>query len=420
MYQDNSLIMAVSSKQISNNYKRNLIFLLLSAITSGIGTGMTMSALGWVIINIYHKSQQVAFIQSVSTLLSFIFMLNLMSIIDKFDRKKILQILFLIGFFLQLITYLYWQNSERDLLLLYICSVISVVIRLGDQVTRTALIREITPPDNQFFSSKALEFTRQFITFMSGAIGMLILNFYTFDMVLLIDAFTYLAALFLLIFVAVHSSNINKAETNKTSYLQEISSGVDFCKSNKFIFIFSIITLIPYILIIVQNILYPSHFAFYLNSNAGAYAFLSVPYGLGALLSVRMKQLEVDKMILRIKTNIFIYIIVSLAIGLIRNVYVTYMCLFVFAFAHSCIRVDRLSLQMKYVPNENIGKFTSLFEIIAILIITPLGLFISYIVDNYDLYSAWLIISAISLLCLVIFNKYTNKLHLNTWNLKAA
>ncbi|HIC44324.1 MAG TPA: MFS transporter, partial [Sulfurimonas sp.] len=279
--------------------------------------------------------------------------------------------------------------------LLFTTGILSGTIRAGDQTTRTVLSKDLFSPDDYGDLNRCLEVARQFITFLAGGLGGLLLAYGNFTSILLLDCLSYLVGGLLILKLKTTQTFTQK----KTTIWDGPKAVFSFLSQNKAFTTFSFLTMIPFILVVVQNVLYPIHFKAFLGLEGGAFAFLSIPYGAGAISSAWLgpklkKSLGETFMILVL---FMAYTFATLLIGICQNVGVTYGCLFLFACCHSCIRIERMTLLMKKVPNEMAGRITGFFDLIALLFNIILTFLIGHITDTYSLVHSWLFLGLIML-----------------------
>jgi len=389
---------------------QNFLILFLSTIISGIGTGITLIGISWIIIQEYESSRIIASLTVASHLITFLFIPKFSTLVDKISRKQIALSLFLVGGVIQFFVGAILLRYGVVLYIIFISAVVSSLIRTCDQVNRLALSKQLFPEKDYPILNAYLEFARQAITFLAGGGATFIFRHAGLTAIILCDAATYLIGFVLIKFI------VDKKEKFKTTGLEKNVHGtksnsliLDFKETfsyllrDKNLFFYYLLTLIPYIVVVSQNVIYPAHFHKFLKTGSEAFAFLAVPYGLGAVLAALVdaqckKYMSSHSLIC---TCFILYVISVPLVIWIPNVYITFGCLFIFAMAHATIRIERMTFLMREISDKQMGRVTGFFELISLLFNIILAVLAGYAADNFGVGYAWLIFEAVMLTALV-------------------
>jgi len=367
-------------------------WLFLSVICSGVGTGITLMAVNWSLLTMFGSTEKVAQLSVWMTLASFFCLPFISSWLDQFSRKKVLASVFFIGAFSQ---FLFWgvglyQGVTPSLL--FSIGILSGILRASDQTTRTVLSKDLFSKDDYADLNRCLEVARQAITFLAGGLGSLLMASQHFSLVLFLDGLSFLLAGVFIYQIKTPETFLKKNPYQNLSFLKGPKEVFQFLKEHKDFALFSFITLFPFVFVVIQNILYPAHFKIFLGLEGSAFAFLSLPYGLGAITSAwmntKLKKLFGKDLMLMIFFGVY-----SLAIFTIisfKGLFITYSCLFIFAFCHSSIRIERMTVLMKTIPSHLAGRMTGLFDSLALLLNIGFSLLIGFLADQWSLTSSWL------------------------------
>lgn len=385
------------SQQLLRN--KSFILMLLSTLFSGIGIGMTLIAIPWTIIKTVESSSLIATMTVVGNIAIVLLLPKLSTHIDIKPKKRVMSALYLIGISTQLFVFtsLWFELAIPMLALLFGSYVISLFIRAGDQVIRLAWSQELFEPSDYQRVAQWLEVTRQAITLLAGGGATLLLKSTGLKWIIFADACSYLIG-FLLILCIISRSESKQKQQEKAPKNKEDNTYAlvfTFFKERPEYLLITSVTLIPYIVVVAQNILYPAHFSQYLKTTEAAFAFHAVPYAIGALLAPILAsriRLSLENMV----TPIFIsYLFTIGLIILFRNTTVTYVCLFLFAFLHVSIRIKRDTFLMQETPKKIMGKTKGLFETASSFSRAALALAIGALADAFGIAFTWLLFAFI-------------------------
>ncbi len=264
---------------------------------------------------------------------------------------------------------------------------VSIFIRSADQVIRSAWAQDLFDASDYESINQWLEVTRQAITLLAGGGATLLLKNTGLEWIIFADACSYLIGLGLILFIV--SETTQKYGHHQSMDTARYSAVFSFFAREKEYLLLTTVTLIPYIIVVAQNILYPAHFKHYLQTTEAAFAFHAVPYAMGALLAPMLTKkirLNLNALI----TPIFIgYSLALIIVILIKSIVITYLCLFCFAFLHVSIRIKRDTYMMHKTPKNIMGKTKGLFESAASVFRAVLCLAIGFIADDFGVPYAW-------------------------------
>ena len=372
------------------------VIINLSASTFLSGTGM---ALFFTFSSLFiQKKSQSSLYVSISSILSSLFVLIVLSYlsnkIDKFSKRNILIYIYLISSFLSLFgAYFSSKVSNETLIVLIIIAytIFFSIVRSIDQISRTAYIKIECNEKSYYSNNKILEGIRQGITFISGGIASIFLGITLNPLYFFIfNSIIFFISVFPLLAISKDKLTIIDKKTNKKiSFYNKILEGYKSLIKlpNNYLLIFS---MIPYITVVSLNVTYPAYFL-EINSNPIFYAFLSIPYGAGALFASFKKFKNINFEILFIK-YLIIFVIFVFVGSFSKNSYLSYICLFFIAYSHATIRINRNTYLMNITGRTEISKILSLFEIIFILGSILMSLILGYLTDLFSPKISWIVL----------------------------
>ncbi|MEX1189885.1 MAG: MFS transporter [Bacteroidia bacterium] len=371
---------------------RKAYWLLFSAnAVSGFAQGITMLAIPWYFSRQLGKPELFGSIYGITTLLMIFWGLYAGSIIDRFSRKWVFFGVNIVGFLLlggvSLFGYLNDGPGAFGAMLVFMGTIFIFNIHYP---ALYAFGQEIT--ERQYYGrfTSWAEIVGQTTSIASGAAGALLLaglkpgqidfaglHFYNsleitawkLEEIFLADALTYALGLILIASITYTPLAERKRETGNS--FERIKKGFSLLKKNPLLMLFgnASFAIFVVLLITVQQLL-PVYVDQHLEAGAGWYAFAEFLYSIGAMLAgVGMVWL------FRSKNMVFgVLTLMVITVG----VYFTWSFTDIkWLFAFLCIlvgltnagtRVLRTTWIFEHVPNQTIGRVSSVFQTYNILL----------------------------------------------------
>jgi DHA3 family macrolide efflux protein-like MFS transporter len=418
--------------------KQAIRLLFTANIISGIAQGITMIAIPWYFIDIKGEASLFGAIYAAITLASLVWSLYSGTLIDKYSRKHMFIWVTSIGFVVVGgIAFIGFQIGEVPMWLVATVFGLTMFNYQVHYPTLYAFGQEITAKKDYSKMNSYLEIQGQVANITAGALGALLLsgvdaetlrffgvnelpfNIEAWKMheVFLLDASTYLCAAIIISFIKYTPVANRKQDVG--SIVQRIKMGVTFLKENKLIFHFgnTSYNVFAFVLLCVHMLL-PMYVDNHLEESAGLFSVSYMLYAIGALSAgvwVRkmFKETEFVKgiillmiicaigtLVIAFTKSIFLFVIYSLMIGL----------------TNAGVRIMRITYLFKYVPNGIIGRVSSVFHVINILIrFGFISLFsLAYFSENSNIIYAFLISGIFLLASLLVLCFYYKKLAANS------
>lgn len=367
------------------NSKNAIFLLLLANFISGISQGITMLAVPWYFTDIV--SQPVLFqkIYFTITLLSIFWGLFAGTIVDRYNRKKIFLWINVVGFLVLggagLVGFLsrsyHWIFPTVVYATTYFIYNIHFPALYG-------LAQEITPPDQYTKVTSRLEVQGQLTWTISGGVAAILIsgvsatNWGAFAIpaikalpihqLFLIDAITYLVALYL-IFKITLTPNPNKV-VDTASLTDRLKSGFGYLRKHPALFVFGNASLAVFVCILLQATLTnPIYVKNFLHAGGAVYAWSDMVFSAGALIAGfitarlfrSINTIDGIIMITTVSALMFTFQIFN------TNLLLFFISFFIVGFANSAIRIQRVSYIFKQIPNHTIGRASSVFFMINVL-----------------------------------------------------
>ncbi len=376
-----------------------------ATLLSGLGTGVLLVMANWLLLKLYESSTIIGILTAASYFACFLALPVLSGWLDRYHRRHLLQRIYVVTGVIQLVLAGFALAGGTELILLAVSVILSVLVRMLDQMARLAIAQQLVPKARYREVSRHLEILRQGITLVSGVIVAVLIDKIALHHLLILDAATYLCGGMLL--CLVQCQHQGGAATKSQSKLTELREGLSFLKQNHYFFSLMVVTLVPYVLVLSQNAIHPAHVEEVLQLDGDAYALIGVVFGVGAVAAPVLLTWIHRLGLLREKV-IFVgfvgYLSASCIILLWPGFYATCIAMLLFSASHSVVRIERLAFMMEYAPVSLVGRISGVFEFIGLISVVLVTSMIGVIADQFSVNSAWAAMLVIILVGAVLFS----------------
>ena len=368
-----------------------IILLFISNIISGLAQGISMIAIPWYFIEIIDKPEFFAYSYIVITSLTLFWGIYAGSIIDRYSRKKIFILTNLIcGLFIGSIAIYGYNNNYLSELLVVSVFAITIFNYNIHYPNLYAFGQEITEKKNYGKLNSYIEVQGQTTSVLAGAFAAILLtgtnnrsleiagfNFeLPFDVtpwqiydIFLLDAFTYV--LVIAIISIIRYVPINNETVDVGSLFERLKIGFTYLKDNPVIFLFGITSYMLFAFTLVElHVILPSYVHDFLEASGNVYASAEVYYSIGAIFS--------GVLILRLLSKFNTYFAVTFlmmnvalafyAMTFYKSLLIFFIGSLILGITNAGVRILRTTYLFNHIPNNLIGRATSVFSSLNILI----------------------------------------------------
>ncbi|MGB4968057.1 MAG: MFS transporter [Saprospiraceae bacterium] len=367
-----------------NENRRAIQWLMIANTISGIAQGISMLAIPW-----YFAKSGEANLFGWSFFLANIFMLFVAPfsgvLIDKYDRVKVFIYLFLfIGIIELSISAIALQSGGIKFPFIYLVFLLTFLSYSVHYPNLYALIQQITPAEKYGKLTSILEIQGQFSTIVAGALGAILLDgsdgyikilgiqlgsFFRFEpwkieWIFIVDAITYFLAA--LILTKLKFKPLVQLQVDHSSVFLRMADGWHYLWGRKHILWFGIFSLGIFATLMVESFtLLPAYVKYCLDQGAGVFAAAEIYYAVGALTA----GLIIRKLFHKIKVPISILIMTMItAVGYILvAIFQSTLLLFVYSvilgLCNAGTRIQRMSYLFSVIPNQFMGRVSSIFNL---------------------------------------------------------
>lgn len=371
--------------------KKALHRLLFANAISQFAQGISMLAIPWYFAKHLDQASLFALIYAFATFFTLFWGLYAGTLIDKYSRKKIFQLICVISAIVLLsISLSGFTMGYTPTILVGFVFCFTVFNYNIHYPTLYAFGQEITERKNYGITNSLLEIIGQSTNVLSGATAVLLiegidfpkLNLYVsaweIHEIFLLDGVTYVFAFFI-----IRSINYDPIEQFKKStepILKRLIDGIQFLKKRSVLFHFgnSSYTLFIFVLI-SMHLLWPMYIEDHLAEDGNVYAGTKLHYAIGALFS----GFFVARFFKR-KDPIFSIIVLSaLSLGAFiilasnKSVVLLLICALILGVTNAGVRIQRITFLFNHIPNYIIGRSNSVFQSINICLRTAFLAFFS-------------------------------------------
>ena len=414
-----------------------IILLFISNIISGLAQGISMIAIPWYFIEIIDKPEFFAYSYIVITSLTLFWGIYAGSIIDRYSRKKIFILTnFFCGLFIGSIAIYGYNNNYLSELLVVSVFAITIFNYNIHYPNLYAFGQEITEKKNYGKLNSYIEVQGQTTSVLAGAFAAILLtgtnnksleiagfNFeLPFDVtpwqiydIFLLDAFTYV--LVIAIISIIRYVPINNEKVDVGSLFERLKIGFTYLKDNPVIFLFGITSYMLFAFTLVElHVILPSYVHDFLQASGNVYASAEVYYSIGAIFS--------GVLILRLLSKFNTYFAVTFlmmnvalafyAMTFYKSLLIFFIGSLILGITNAGVRILRTTYLFNHIPNNLIGRATSVFSslniLIRIILISIFALPFFNIDDNIRWgYMIGVIMMVVSSFVLLILHRKTSK-----------
>jgi MFS family permease len=383
---------------------RRLYLLLVANLFSSIGTGITMTAVPWLLVQKPHGGTWFGYMSTTMTIVMFLLTPYVGMWIDHMSRKAVLMFGEAMGLVIAIAFALYgMMETEYHVWHLAFLFASGSLYYFLFYPALFAFNQEVFHYDQYKTLNGIMEIQGQLATVISGGAASLLLTKVPLYSILWLDACTYMIAIVGLFFIPYQRS-VRSEETH--SFWTKMTEGYHYMKARPLLFWFLLASLMPFIGVMMTNYLHPIYIADVLKEDSSVYGIQSMIYGIGAALAGAIVPLWLRKIgtEVSITITVFMYAIAMTMFLLVKSTWIFYMLVSLAAFGNAGTRVARSSLMMERIPNEKIGRVDSLFRALGFLIRSALlsvftGLVsLRHVLIPYAILSGLLIISGLLVL----------------------
>ena len=377
---------------------RAIILLFIANAISGIAQGMTMIAIPWYFAQM-DSLRYFGIVYIVTNVLSMFWVPWSGTVVDKYDRKKIFQVLTsCIGVIIISFGVFGIWNGGLSMILVASIFVITFLNYNMHYPCLYAFVQEITPPENYAKMTSLLEVIGQITTISAGAGATLLLEGATngqmdvfgmainigFDLepwaiqeIILLDGMTYFIAFTIISFISYVPLRKRTAEVG--SVLTRIKTGLRYLNGERSIFWFGVLSFMVFTMVLMDTFYMGANYVRnHLQESGDVYANAKMAYSIGAIcvgitIGFLMKKISLPAVVISLTfiiSGAYLYLSVN------ESVLLFFVMMLLVGICNAGCRISRITYLFRNVPNQFFGRAGSVFFQAHILLrIILLGIF---------------------------------------------
>lgn len=371
--------------------KKALNFLFAANTISGFAQGISMLAIPWYFSSILNDSATFGIIYAVTTIVSLFWGLYAGTLIDRYSRKIIFLstcvVSFIILFSVSIIGY-YLNYVPTFLIALVFCfTIFNYNIHYP---TLYAFGQEISEKQNYGKTNSLIEIIGQSTSIISGVFAAILLTginhdflteiginqYFKFEIqpwklheIFMLDASTYVIAFILIFFIKY--TPIKTFEIDKSSVWNRLIQGFSYLKKQPLLLHFGIASFAIFVILLIHvHQLMPIYVSKHLTANSSTYALGEMIYAVGALLSgigIRWAFRKTNT-INAIIVLMFMSFIAFELLAFTKSITILMLVSFILGLTNAGARILRVTYLFEHIPNNIIGRTSSVFNTINIFL----------------------------------------------------
>ncbi len=338
--------------------------LLLANITGSIGSGITIVAIPWLLVHRQNGDQVYGYVTIGTTIALFLFMPYYGSWIDKHSRKTMLLIgeLFGLTATLSMAAFAFFSGhvSVWQLMTSYFCGMMYYTLHYP---AKYAFLQQIIEPRHFQSLTGLMEIQGQTASMISGGLAGMLVDRVPLWLILLVDAATYLFSFAVQSTLPYESTHL-KAGAPSAGAWRMMAEGWHWLYGHARSSIFFACTLVPFVLVMVDNYLLPVYVKDVLLASARVFGGGEITFAVGALMAGVFIPIIAN----RRGANPVITVTMTLCLAavtmfmLYRTPTGYFVAMSIFGLGNAGCRVARTAAMLHVVPNAFMGRVGMFFN----------------------------------------------------------
>jgi MFS family permease len=339
--------------------------LLLANITGSIGSGVTIIAVPWLLVHRPGGDALYGYVTMATTLALFLFMPYYGAWLDRHSRKTMLLGGELFGFAatasMAAWAFATGHVAAWQLIVSYFCGMLYYTLHYP---AKYAFLQQIIERKHYQSLTGLMEVQGQAASMLAGGLAGLLIDHVPLWVILTADASTYLFSFLVQSNLPYTPTHLQEGATPPASAWHAMAEGWRWLDAHRAVSLFLGCTLVPFILVMVSNYLFPVYVADVLHASAQVFGNGEIVFAAGALLAgLWIPKLAIERgadRIILLTTGLCLAAIALLSVGGVSWTYYAAMALF--GLGNAGCRVARSAVMLHLVPNHVMGRVGVFFS----------------------------------------------------------
>lgn len=361
--------------------------LIAANLTSSIGSGVTIIAVPWLLVNRPGGSQIYGWATVLTTIAIFLFAPYYGAWVDRHSRKSMLLLSECFGAIATLSMALLgaWRGefATWQLVTVYFCGMFYYTLHFP---AKFAFIQQIFDRAHYQSLTSLMEVQGQTASMLAGGLASMLIDHVSLTTILLIDASTYLISLVLqssIPYEPTHQTAESK-NTPPSNAWRAVGEAWNWMRIRPALSTFLLCSFVPFLAIMVGNYLFPIYVAQTLHADPGVYGRSEMIFAAGAILA----GLGVPLLTARYNhTRTTVALAVVFLVGLVLvagwpRIVPFYLAMMLLGLGNAGVRVARNVIVLEAVPNAIMGRVNVFFLVFERALRTLLILLMASLIDT--------------------------------------
>ncbi|WP_245596192.1 MFS transporter [Paenibacillus taiwanensis] len=387
---------------------KNFRHYFIADIVSGFGVGMSTIGANWYLMDKTGSIGSIGFMLSLNVIAGFLVSAFAGSFIDKWNRKSIIL----------------WANVLRAAALLLITAAFvwtgfrieylyafAIVNGMGWALYMSAsrsLVQEIVPEKDLIHGNSLIEISLQVGMFMAGALSGVLYKYVGFEVILLLNALAFIVSSLFLRRIQ-YVPLVHEQETD--SFYQTFKDGIRYLTERPYIFLLGVVSIVPLVSTMVYNVVLPGYVSTAVQGDSVVFGLADMSYGIGGLLSGLIAAPLAQK--ISRHGTILLFFLVSvlnlLAIAVNSTILILYLGSVLVGLTNSSLRILITTSLMESVSKAYMGRATSVWMAISLLLQTVSATGLGTVIDRYSPGVGFICMSGLMLIGLLVYYVLSSK-----------
>lgn len=332
--------------------------LLLANITGSIGSGITIVAVPWLLIQRAHGEQLYGYVTIFSTIVLFALVPHYGAWLDRHSRKTAMLAAEVFGAGVTLIMaawmFVTGAAATWQLLVLYFSGMLYYTLHFP---AKFAFVQQIF--DRQHYQQLVglLEIQGQTASMLAGGLAAVMIDHVSLSTILLIDAATYIFSFFVQRTIPYEATHTATARP-KTGVLADMMEGLRWFGARPKFAVFIFCTLAPFVAVMVGAYLFPIYVQQILHAPAVVFGTGEMAFALGALAAglLAPRFLAKSPAATVALSMMTFFVLGLLLLSSVPKITAFYLALILLGLGNAGTRVARGSVLLHEVPNVLMGR----------------------------------------------------------------
>lgn len=360
--------------------------LIAANLTSAVGSGVTIIAVPWLLVNRPGGSQIFGWATALITVAIFAFAPYYGAWVDRHSRKTMLLLGEVFGavatLAMALVGILHGEYATWQLVTVYFCGMFYYTLHFP---AKFAFVQQIFGREHYQSLTSMMEIQGQTASMLAGGLASVLLDHVSLTTILLLDASSYAISFVLqstIPYEPTHQTAATKAAPAPNAW-RAVGEAWRWLRERPALSMFLLCSFVPFLCIMVSNYLFPIYVAQTLHASPGVYGRGEMVFALGAIgAGLLVPHLTARFNHARTAVALAVVFMVGLALTAAwPRIGPFYLAMLLQGLGNAGVRVARNVIVLEAVPNAIMGRIHVFFLVFERSLRTVLILLMTAIVD---------------------------------------